>query len=90
MARVYVALALPGMMDLRKWQQIPGCTPREVLNNLINRHPKLTGRILGAEGTLHPHLIAHLDGRLIKGDDLDHLPVAGDSELKIYAVFAGG
>jgi hypothetical protein len=30
MARVYVALALPGMMDLRKWQQIPGCTPREV------------------------------------------------------------
>jgi hypothetical protein len=90
MAEVSIALPVPDLIDLRKPQRITGSTPREVLANLVNKYPKLKDRIWRTEGSLHAHVIVYLNGKLIKGNDIESLLVTSESKLEVFAVFAGG
>ncbi|MFS8544274.1 MAG: MoaD/ThiS family protein [Limnochordales bacterium] len=66
---------------------IPGATVREVLANLVARHPQARERLLQPDGSLQPYLLLMADGLEVHNWDA---PLEPDSELIITAALGGG
>jgi hypothetical protein len=64
--------------------QLPGATPRAVLEQVFANHPALRGYVLDEHGSLRKHVALFIDGELRR----DGLDAAVDEGASIYVMQA--
>ena len=88
--RVQIPAPLRAFTENRREVVASGATVREVVNDLVRRHPAMAGRVLDERGGFRRHLSLFLndeDVRLL--GELDARVADGD-RLALVAAIAGG
>jgi sulfur-carrier protein len=70
--------------------EVPGCTVREVLDNVFAANPQARGYVLDDQSALRRHMTIFVDGRMIR--DRAHLadPVHKSSRIYVFQALSGG
>ncbi len=87
MATVFIPSMLRPLAGGHDALDVSGATVREVVENLIERYPKLSGRLL-ADGQLPGNISVAIDGEVSTLGLLDQLEP--DSEVHFVPAISGG
>ena len=69
---------------------VEGSTVGEALRNLAKNYPALSDKFFKEDGGVRAHILIHLDGGYLRGEEITSTPVTVEGVLKISAVMAGG
>ena len=70
--------------------EAPGCTVREVLNNIFAANPQARGYVLDDQSSLRMHITIFVDGRRIRDRAYLADPVHESSRIYVFQALSGG
>jgi hypothetical protein len=67
-----------------------GSTLRDVLNEYFRENAMARGYVLDDQGKLRQHMVAFIDGQLVRDRDFLSDPVAPDAVIDVIQALSGG
>jgi molybdopterin converting factor small subunit len=89
MPRVILTAHLQQQAGQREFD-LPGLTVRECLDSLFELRPLLRGYLLDDQGTLRHHMVAFVDGVVVRDKKSLDDPVPPNGEVYLLQALSGG
>jgi sulfur-carrier protein len=71
-------------------RQVQGATLRAVLDDYFRDNEKARGYVLDEQGRIRQHMVAFIDGELVRDRDGLSDPVADNSTIDVIQALSGG